>query len=114
VEIKQVYRLVRGRIPEAVRHSDHVCTEVVRHDFGHCPKPSGSQYAWRTYREPGRAGNHSEDKTEEQYIRRINCARTSEKEALVQLQGTGEPKPDSPFALGMMLAQVNWKSCNGR
>ena len=62
VEIKQVYRLVRGRIPEAVRHSDHVCTEVVRHDFGHCPKPSGSQYAWRRYREAGRAGSHSEDK----------------------------------------------------
>ena len=35
-------------------------------------------------------------RTEEQYIRWINCARTSEEEALVQLQGTGEAKPDSP------------------
>lgn len=47
VEIKQVYRLVRGLIPEAVRHSDHICGEVVRHDFGHCPKASKKPYAWR-------------------------------------------------------------------
>ena len=83
MEITEAYRLVRGRIPEAVRHSDHICREVVRHDFGHCPKPSGSQYAWRRYREAGRRGSHSEDKAEEQYIRWINCARTSEEEALV-------------------------------
>ena len=61
MEISEVYRLVRGRIPEAVRHSDHICREVVRHDFGHCPKPSGSQYAWRRYQEAGRVGRYSED-----------------------------------------------------
>jgi hypothetical protein len=54
MEMTEVYRLVRGWIPEAVRHSDHICSEVVRHDFGHCPKPSGVQYAWR-YREASRA-----------------------------------------------------------
>ena len=61
MEISEVDRLVRGRIPEAVRHSDHICSEVVRPDFGHCPKPSGSQCVWRRYREAGRAGSHSED-----------------------------------------------------
>jgi hypothetical protein len=61
MEISEVYRLVRGRIPEAVRHSDHICSEMVRHDFGHCPKPSGSQYAWRRYQEAGRVGRYSED-----------------------------------------------------
>ncbi len=47
MEMTEFYRLVRGRIPEAVRHSDNICSEMVRHDFGHCPKPSGVQYAWR-------------------------------------------------------------------
>ena len=47
MEMTEVYRLVRGRIPEAVRPPVLMCSEVVRHDFGHCPKPTGVQYAWR-------------------------------------------------------------------
>ncbi len=47
MEKTELYRLVREQIPEAFRHYDQVCSEVVRYDFGHCPKPSGAHYAWR-------------------------------------------------------------------
>ena len=83
MEISEAYRLVRGRIPEAVRHSDHICSEVVRHDFGHCPKPSGSQYAWRRYQEAGRAGRYSEDQGGAARHRLVNLVLTGEDEGLI-------------------------------
>ncbi len=83
MESTEVYRLGRGRIPEADRHSDHICGEVVRHDFGHWPKPSGSQYGWRWYQEADRAGRHSKDRGARQDIRPVDLVLAREDEALI-------------------------------
>ena len=53
MSLREIYRLVRKREPAAVRHRDHICAEPAAHDLAHCPKPSGSQYAWRVTA-PGR------------------------------------------------------------
>ena len=47
MSLSHIYKLVRKYEPTAVRHRDHICAEPVAHDLAHCPKPSGSQYAWR-------------------------------------------------------------------
>lgn len=47
MSLSRIYKLLRKLEPAAVCHRDHIRAEPAAHDPAHCPKPSGSQYAWR-------------------------------------------------------------------
>jgi hypothetical protein len=47
MQLSEAFRLVRTIEPYAMRHRDHICSESVTHDLGHCPKMLSQIYAWR-------------------------------------------------------------------
>jgi hypothetical protein len=47
MQLSEALRLVRRIEPEATLHRDHICSESVRHNLGHCPKMLSQIYAWR-------------------------------------------------------------------
>jgi hypothetical protein len=47
MQLSEALRLVRRIEPEAMLHRDHICSESVTHDLGHCPKMLSQIYAWR-------------------------------------------------------------------
>jgi hypothetical protein len=47
MQLSEALRLVRRIEPQAILHRDHICSESVTHNLGHCPKMLSQIYAWR-------------------------------------------------------------------